>query len=110
MSVLVSPGADAAQKRARRRARLADAARMLPFLGAVLFLLPDLILSGGSGAEGATAPWLGYLFATWAVLIGLAFRIGQLHRRETDSDSDSDVADVADEPDDAEPVGFKESG
>ncbi|CUH37267.1 hypothetical protein JSE7799_01274 [Jannaschia seosinensis] len=76
MSDLSSPAANAAQRRARARARLADAARLLPFLGAAAFLLPDLVLSGGAGA-GATLPWLVYLFAVWAVLIGLALHIAR---------------------------------
>ena len=61
-----APGSD------RRLARRIDAARLLPFLGAALLLAPDLVLSGGPAAEGATAPWLAYLFAAWGVLIGLA--------------------------------------
>ena len=43
-----------------------------------LLLLPDLALSGGPAAEGATAPWLLYLFGAWACLIGLSFWIGRL--------------------------------
>jgi len=77
---LIDPAANAAQRRARMRTRVADAARLLPFLGAVLFLVPDLVLSGPAG-EGATAPWLWYLFAVWAGLIGLAFYIARLHGR-----------------------------
>lgn len=56
-----------------RRNRIADAARLLPLLGAVLLLFPDLILSDQAAAEGATAPWLVYFFAAWLFLIGLAF-------------------------------------
>ena len=81
MTDLPSPEATEAQRRARDRARLADAARLLPFLGAVLFLVPDLVLSGGDAGLGATAPWLRYLFAAWLLLIGLAFWLARLHRR-----------------------------
>ena len=77
-----------AQTRAHRRARLADAARLLPFLGAVLFLIPDLVLSDDPAAAGATAPWLTYLFASWLGLIGLALWIGRLHMRDLRNDAD----------------------
>lgn len=60
-----------------RRSRLADAARLLPVLGAVLLMFPDLILSDNVAAQSATAPWLVYFFAAWAVLIGLAFALSR---------------------------------
>ena len=62
-----------AAPRARRRERLRDAIRMLPLLGVALLLLPDLALSGGPAGEGATAGWWLYLFAAWALLIGLCW-------------------------------------
>ncbi|MCK0167469.1 hypothetical protein MWU52_07915 [Jannaschia sp. S6380] len=68
----------------RDGARLADAARLLPFLGAALLLVPDLVLSGGPAAEGATSGWLNYLFAVWAILIGLAFWIARIRLRDPD--------------------------
>jgi hypothetical protein len=78
---LATPAATAALRRARARARLADGARLLPVLGAVLFLAPDIVLSGGPAAEGATAPWLAYLFGAWLVLIALAAWIARIHFR-----------------------------
>ena len=81
MTDLSSPAANAAQARARRRARLADSARLLPFLATAAFLLPDLVLSGGNGAR-ATSPWLLYLFAVWIVLILLAVRIARRAARD----------------------------
>ncbi len=49
-----------------RRRRLIDAIKLLPILGACLFLLPALIL----GEEtGSTAVRLVYFFFTWIVLI-----------------------------------------
>ncbi|MFO6464011.1 hypothetical protein ACK8OR_06440 [Jannaschia sp. KMU-145] len=75
----MTPAASAAQRRARRRARTADAARLLPFLGIVLFFAPDLVLSGRVAADGASAGWLGYLFAAWLLLIGLGVWIGRRH-------------------------------
>ena len=94
----MSPGprlgaaADAAQRRVRRRARIADALRLLPFLGAALFLLPDLVLSGGPATRGATAPWLTYLFAAWTLLVVLAAWLGRLQasaEREADAPPDA---------------------
>lgn len=58
--------------RGRAHGRLVDAARLLPFFGAAMLLAPDLVLSGGPAAVGATGPWLNYLFAAWLGLIGLA--------------------------------------
>lgn len=60
-----------------RRNRIADAARLLPVLGAVLLLFPDLILSDQAAAVGATAPWLVYFFSAWLFLIGLAFLLSR---------------------------------
>ena len=66
--------------------RARDAARLLPVLGAALFLLPDLVLSG-EGGVGATAPWLVYLFISWGLLIGLAALVARAQRRDrTDGD------------------------
>lgn len=76
-----TPAASEAQRRAWARDRVEDAACLLPVLGFALFLLPDLVLSGADAAEGATRPWLVYLFAAWAVLVALAFWIVRLHRR-----------------------------
>ena len=80
-----APATDA-QRRRRARARVIDAARLLPFLGAALVLLPDLVLSDGAGGDGATVPWLTYLFASWLALIGLALWIARRHARLGDGD------------------------
>lgn len=98
MRTLTSPDADAAQRRARARARLADAARMLPFLGAALFLAPDLILAREEAARGATLPWLLYLFAAWSALIGLAGWIAARHLGDGE-DSTPPEGDAAAGPD-----------
>lgn len=60
-----------------RRNRIADAARLLPILGAILLLFPNLILSDEVTAKGATAPWLVYFFAAWLFLIGMAFLLAR---------------------------------
>lgn len=77
----LAPAASAAQRRAQARGRVRDALRLLPFLGLVLFIAPDLVLSGGPAAEGATAPWLLYLFAAWIVLVALTVWLGRVLRR-----------------------------
>jgi len=51
-----------------RRRRLIDAIKLLPVLGACLFLLPALILGGEAGS---TALRLVYFFFIWVVLIML---------------------------------------
>ncbi len=53
-------------RRLYRRRRLGDAARVLPVLGAALFLLP------ATGAVPAGAGAFVYLFAAWGGLIALA--------------------------------------
>ena len=87
---MTDPPADAAatdaQRRGRARTRLVDAARLLPFLGAALVLLPDLVLSDGAGGDGATVPWLTYLFASWLALIALALWIARRHARLGEGD------------------------
>ncbi len=51
-----------------RRNRLIDAARLLPFLGTLLFLMPAFL----AGDSAATArQWL-YLFGAWIVMIVVA--------------------------------------
>ena len=62
-----------------RRRRLRDAARLLPFAGALLFMLPMLWgrEGGGTGPDGL------YLFGVWGLLIASA---GWLSRRLGDED------------------------
>ncbi|UWQ19215.1 hypothetical protein [Jannaschia sp. M317] len=83
-----TPAASEAQRRAWRRDRRRDAARLLPFFGIALLLLPDLVLSGSDAAGGATRPWLVYLFAAWILLIALAAWIARLHHGEATAASD----------------------
>ena len=51
-------------RRSYRQRRLADAARLLPVLGALLFFLPTLWSGATTTAQGVI-----YLFAVWAALI-----------------------------------------
>lgn len=68
------------ERRTYRARRLRDAARVLPILGAVLFLLPILWTNDGA----STARGFLYLFIVWTVLIVisglLAHRIARTER------------------------------
>ena len=57
--------------RTYRRRRLADAARMLPFLGLVLMILPMLWAPGPGGARDTATDGI-YMFAIWGALIAAA--------------------------------------
>ncbi len=74
-------------RRTYRRRRLIDAIRLVPVLGALLFLIPVLNLSEG----GATTLWGGvFLFLSWLGLIILtAFLTRRVRRSESESDDES---------------------
>lgn len=57
------------ERRSYRRRRLSDAARLLPVLGTVLFLLPVLWAAGPGGTTARSGL---YLFGSWFVLILIA--------------------------------------
>jgi amino acid transporter len=70
-----------------RRRRLVDAARVLPFVGAFLFVLPML---WGDEAPVRTA-WGGiYIFAAWASLIIASALLSHLLSRGAGDDSHED--------------------
>ena len=75
-------------RRAYRLRRLTDAARFLPALGLVLFLLPLLWPDATTGRAG-TAPGAAYLFLAWGGLILLtglvAGRLAAADRDNPDS-------------------------
>lgn len=81
------------QRRTYRRRRLADGARLLPLLGAVLFMVPLLWQTGGeipdddvqALRDGNRTAWvMTYLFLVW---LGLAVLSGMLSRYlRSDSD------------------------
>ncbi len=81
------------ERRAYRRRRLADAARMLPVLGLVLFLVPVLWPAAETGGPGTGRGGL-YLFAAWAGLILAAALIARPlsrgDRDEVDADGGED--------------------
>lgn len=67
-------------RRAYRERRALDAARLLPFAGAVLFALP-VTWSGNPFRAGPTAAGGLYLFAVWAGLIVAAALFSRRLRR-----------------------------
>lgn len=64
-----------------RRRRLADAARLLPFLGAALLVLPLLWpdQSAGDDAVPLSSAML-YIFVCWGVLIAIGLIFGLIAR------------------------------
>lgn len=62
------------ERRSYRRRRMWDAVRMLPFLGAVLWMVPLLwpLPDGAEGEGVATSSALLYLFAVWIFLTFVA--------------------------------------
>lgn len=71
-----------------RQRRLGDAARCLPVLGAVLWLIPLLWQADGTEPR-SNAGTLTYIFVVWVLLIGLAAILAQVLR---DDDAKPDDA------------------
>lgn len=71
-----------------RRRRLHDAARLLPVLGCVLWLIPVLWPSGADGQFVSSA--LLYIFSVWAGLICAAFLLSRLLRDEEETQAEED--------------------
>ena len=72
------------ERRSYRQRRLMDAVRILPVLGALLWLVPLLWSQGGTGAEPAgaaavtTSSAILYIFGVWTWLALVAFALSQL--------------------------------
>ena len=77
------------ERESYRRRRLGDAAKLSPFLGFVLFLVP--ILWEG---KGSTAGGLVFLFTVWAFLIVsmymLSRRLSETESKDTEPEPDPD--------------------
>ncbi len=69
------------ERKTYRRARLEDAARLLPVLGLFLFFGPIAIQSTNAGFGGGTARWLMLFMAVWLILIALAALLARALRR-----------------------------
>ncbi|MEC7256258.1 MAG: hypothetical protein VXW58_00430 [Pseudomonadota bacterium] len=78
-----------------RRRRLMDAARVLPVLGAALFLLPVLWPDAdtASAAPVRTSNAVIFIFGTWLVLIALAFCLGRAAPDWLDASAQDDTPD-----------------
>lgn len=81
------------ERRLYRKRRMADAARLLPILGIVLFGVPMLWLprpGAGDGAGDATALTslvIAYIFGIWVLLVALsALLSASLASQEADDD------------------------
>lgn len=70
------------ERESYRRRRLGDAAKVLPVIGIVLFLMP-LLWAG----RGSTAGGLVFLFIVWAILI---FVMAVLSRKLADTEPKPD--------------------
>ncbi|MFN3208269.1 MAG: hypothetical protein ACE369_04575 [Roseovarius sp.] len=68
------PGPVFLARRAYFRRRMMDAARMLPVLGAGVFVLP-LLWKSGEGAR--TVVVMFYIFLSWSALIGLGWLVSR---------------------------------
>jgi len=69
------------EQRTYRRRRMADAARFLPFLGAILFSVPLLWGQAGTDAASTTAVML-YLFLVWGILVAVSAGISRKLRED----------------------------
>jgi drug/metabolite transporter (DMT)-like permease len=71
-----------------RQRRLRDAARLLPILGAALWMIPLLWLRKSMAAEGETAQLTSigviYIFGVWSGLILLSFLLSRVLRYDED--------------------------
>ena len=73
------------ERQSYRRRRIGDAAKLLPFLGGVLMLMPVLWAEDARTAEGIL-----YLFPVWA---GLIVIVALLSRRLSDAAPGEDGGD-----------------
>lgn len=76
------------ERRSYRRRRVADAARLLPLVGSVLVFVPILWLPDRTAAPDTVRGGL-YLFAVWALLIGVAFALSRVLSGEGERSSDA---------------------
>lgn len=85
-----------------RRRRRRDAARLLPFVGGFLFLLP-MLWAPARGVLRATAQDGIYLFVAWAAMIVLAFGIARSLSGQATEGPDPETDAAQDTPIDAPP-------
>lgn len=90
------------ERAAYRRRRIADAARLMPVLGLVLFALPLMWLGpgeggGASGPTGQSARTGIYLFACWVLLILAALTLAPRLSAMSRADDEQGPTDSAGE-------------
>lgn len=75
------------ERQSYRRRRLADAARLLPFLGAALMVIP-LLWPDDQGAQDGLplSSAIFYIFTCWAAMIAVSLVFGFAARRLSSSD------------------------
>lgn len=83
-------------RRNYRRRRLADAARLLPLAGGLLFCLP--LLWRGTEPSGSTVVAMIYVFVLWAALIAISAMITRHLRSNTNGNGAGQTADTEREP------------
>ena len=70
------------ERQGHHRRRLADVARLLPFLGAAMLALPLLWPDTGDGADARSlSSAMFYIFACWGILILISVIFGFAARR-----------------------------
>lgn len=79
------------ERRTYRQNRLQDAARLLPFLGAILIFGPIFIRDNGADAP-TLATTLVYYFAVWFGLIGLTALVNLALIRTAPGDTEDGAA------------------
>ena len=72
------------ERKSYRQRRVRDAARLLPFLGAVLWAVPVLWASPGPHGIGTSRAML-YIFGVWMVLVVLSFALARWLEPDADS-------------------------
>ncbi len=75
------------ERRSYRRRRLNDAIRVLPIVGAMLFLEP-LFWTSDAGEPARTTSGVIYIFAIWAILVIAAFLASRAMARLGDDPED----------------------
>jgi hypothetical protein len=76
------------QRASYRQRRLRDAARLLPFLGAVLWAIPLSWQTAEDGSDVGTAGLI-YIFGVWVLLILLTAVFASRIKGENRTDEDS---------------------
>lgn len=71
-----------------RKRRLRDAARMLPFVGLLLFIMPVLWAQDGGVRDGTAGDGM-YLFAVWLGLLAVAAAMAPGLAAETVAEDDA---------------------